>query len=127
MKDFNREVDALEQKMKVLKAELKTAQKFTQSFLEECGRQDIKRVSIGKKTDLIESAKSWGSSGSFGCSGSIFADERKDGWPAIWRVAELTGVGGGCGNSGQYQVKRDAPLMEGVYELKGKVWRKIEG
>lgn len=124
MKDYNYAIKNLETALSSLKKELADAKNITTNVLAECKKQGIKRVSIGKRTDKIESAKNWGS---WGCQGSIFADERtKDGWPAIWRVAEATKIGGGCGNSGQYQVRQDANLMEGVYELKGNVWRKVE-
>ena len=80
-------------------------------------------VSIGKRTDLIESAKGF----PFGCGNSVFADGRdRDGWPTIWGVVEEMGISCGVGNTGQHQVTCDAKLIDGVYEFKDKKWRKIE-
>jgi hypothetical protein len=80
-------------------------------------------VSIGKRTDLIESAKNY----PFGCGGSVFADSRsRDRWPTIWAIVEEMGISGGAGNTGQHQVTCDEKLIDGVYEFKDKKWRKIE-
>lgn len=126
MNDYKIKIKELEDAVKNLKLEYKASLEITTKVLTECKKQGIKRVSIGKKTDLIESAKIWGSGG-WGCRGSIFADEySKDGHPAIWEVAHNTKIGGGCGNSGQYQVRYDANLMEGVWELRDGKWKKID-
>lgn len=86
-----------------------------------CGHH-INMVSIGRKTELIESAKSY----PFGCCDSVFADGRgRDGWPTIWGVVNEMGISGGAGNTGQHQVTCDAKLIDGVYEFKDKKWRKI--
>lgn len=125
MKDYEREIKNLQEELDCLKKDFENSKKITTKVLEECKKQGIKIVSIGKATDKIESAKEW-SERTWGCRGSIFADEKDNhAYPAIWTVASKTGIGGGCGNTGQYQVDREANLMEGVWELKGNVWRKI--
>ena len=98
------------------------AEDFTLRFLKCCSKHHIKLVSIGKKTELIESAKNF----PFSFSGSVFSDGiGSDGWPAIWGVVEEMGISDGCGNTGQHQVSCDAKLIDGVYEFKDKKWRKI--
>lgn len=122
-KDLQEEVKALEQKANALSESYAEAEDFTLRFLKCCRKHNIKTVSIGKRTDLIESAKNF----PFGCGNSVFADGiGSDGWPTIWGVVNEMGISGGCGNSGQHQVSCDAKLIDGVYEFKDKKWRKIE-
>ena len=99
------------------------AEDFTLRFLKCCSKHHIKLVSIGKRTNLIESTKSY----PFRCDGSVFADGiSRDGWPTIWGVVEEMRISGGAGNTGQHEVSCDAKLIDGVYEFKNKKWRKIE-
>ena len=121
--ELQKQIKCLEEKANSLAEAYAEAEDFTLRFLKCCSKHNIKTVSIGKRTDLIESAKSW----PFGCGGSVFADGRcRDGWPAIWGIVEEMGISGGAGNTGQHQVSRDAKLIDGVYEFKDKKWRKIE-
>ena len=121
-KYLQKEVKELEEKANSLAEAYAEAEDFTLRFLKCCSKRHIKLVSIGKKTELIESAKNF----PFGYGGSVFADDiGSDGWPTIWRVVEEMGIYGGCGNSGQHQVSCDAKLIDGVYEFKDKKWRKI--
>lgn len=124
MRNYTYEITRLETQLKSIKSDLKEASKFTQTFLDECGKSGIKVVSIGKKSELVPATVNF----PFGCSGSVFQNSEvrdKYGWPAIWGVVGRLNIGGGCGNTDQYSVK-DCPLIEGVYELKGKTWRKVE-
>ena len=122
-KDLQEEVKALEQKANALSESYAEAEDFTLRFLKCCRKHNIKTVSIGKRTDLIESAKNF----PFGCGDSVFADGiGSDGWPTIWGVVSEIGISCGAGNTGQHQVSCDAKLIDGVYEFKDKKWRKIE-
>jgi hypothetical protein len=122
IKDFT--VNYLAQ-IKELKQELVEARKFTQIFLNECGKQGIKRVSIGVVSDKVPATKGWNYP-----EGSVFQfpsgkkGNKVGSWVAIWDVVEKLGISGGCGNGDQHQVANDN-LVEGVFELKGKMWRKI--
>lgn len=121
-KDLQEEVRKLQERANSLAEAYAEAEDFTLRFLKCCSKHHIKLVSIGKKTELIESSKTY----PFGCGGSVFADDRsRDGWPTIWAIVEEMGVSCGCGNSGQHQVSCDAKLIDGVYEFKDKKWRKI--
>ena len=98
-------------------AELKD---FTAIFLACCESHGIKTVSINTYTKLIEACKGWSYA-----DGSVFADERDGTWPAIWAVCSEMDVGGGCGNSGQHQLKYNARLIDGVYRLENGNWTKL--
>ena len=113
----------MEEKANSLAEAYAEAEDFTLRFLKCCSKHNIKTVSIGKRTGLIESAKNF----PFGCGDSVFADGRgRDGWPAIWGVVNEMGISGGAGNAGQHQIYCGAKLIDGVYEFKDKKWRKIE-
>lgn len=121
--ELKKQIECLEAKANSLSEAYAEAEDFTLRFLKCCSKHHIEIVSIGKRTDLIESAKSW----PFGCDGSVFADGRgRDGWPTIWGIVEEMGISGGAGNSGQHQVSCNAKLIDGVYEFKNKKWKKIE-
>ena len=121
--ELKKQIECLVAKANSLAEAYAEAEDFTLRFLKCCSKHNIKMVSIGKRTDLIESAKGF----PFGCGNSVFADGRdRDGWPTIWGVVEEMGISGGAGNSGQHQVTCDAKLIDGVYELKDKKWRKSE-
>ena len=122
-KDLQEELREFQERANSLAKAYAEAEDFTLRFLKCCSKHHIKLVSIGKKTELIESSKTY----PFGCDDSVFADNRsRDGWPTIWAIVEEMGVSCGCGNSGQHQVNCDAKLIDGVYEFKDKKWRKIE-
>ena len=121
--ELQKQIKYLEEKANSLAEAYAEAEDFTLSFLKCCRKHHIKLVSIGKRTNLIESTKSY----PFDCEGSVFADGRdRAGWPTIWAVVEEIGISGGAGNTGQNQVSSDAKLIDGVYEFKDKKWRKIE-
>ena len=121
--ELKKQIECLEAKANSLAESYAEAEDFTLRFLKCCSKHHIKIVSIGKRTDIIESTKNY----PFGCGGSVFADGRtRYGWPAIWAVVEEMGISGGAGNTGQHQVICDAKLIDGVYEFKDKKWRKIE-
>ena len=121
-KDLQEEVRELQERANSLAEAYAEAEDFTLRFLKCCSKHNIKLVSIGTRTELIESSKTY----PFGCSGSVFAEGRsRDGWPTIWGIVEEMGISCGCGNGGQHQVNCDAKLIDGVYEFKDKKWRKI--
>lgn len=121
--ELKKQIECLEAKANSLAEAYAEAEDFTLRFLKCCSKHHIKLVSIGRRTDIIESAKSW----PFDCNCSVFADGRdRDGWPTIWGVVNEMDISGGAGNTGQHQVSRDAKLIDGVYEFKYKKWRKIE-
>ena len=121
--ELKKQIECLVAKANSLAEAYAEAEDFTLRFLKCCSKHNIKMVSIGKRTDLIESAKGF----PFGCGNSVFADGRdRDGWPTIWGVVEEMGISGGVGNTGQHQVTCDAKLIDGVYEFKDNKWRKIE-
>ena len=121
--ELQKQIECLEEKANSLAEAYAEAEDFTLRFLKCCSKHHINLVSIGKRTDLIESAKNF----PFGCGNSVFADGRcRDGWPTIWGVVSEMGVSGGAGNTGQHQISCDAKLIDGVYEFKDKKWRKIE-
>ena len=120
--ELQKQIKCLEEKENSLAEAYAEAEDFTLRFLKCCSKHNIKTVSIGKRTDLIESAKNF----PFDCGNSVFADGRgRDGWPTIWGVVNEMGISGGAGNTGQHQVSCDAKLIDGVYEFKDKKWRKI--
>ena len=121
--ELKKQIECLVAKANSLAESYAEAEDFTLRFLKCCSKHNIKMVSIGKRTGLIESAKGF----PFGCGNSVFADGRdRDGWPTIWGVVEEMGISGGAGNTGQHQVTCDAKLIDGVYEFKDNKWRKIE-
>ena len=121
--ELQKQIERLDAKANSIAEAYAEAEDFTLRFLKCCSKHNIKMVSIGKRTDLIESSKSF----PFGCGGSVFADGRdRDGLPAIWGVVNEMGISGGAGNTGQHQVSCDTKLIDGVYEFKDKKWRKIE-
>ena len=120
--ELQKQIECLEAKANSLAEAYAEAEDFTLRFLKCCSKHNIKLVSIGTRTELIESSKTY----PFGCSGSVFAEGRsRDGWPTIWGIVEEMGISCGCGNGGQHQVNCDAKLIDGVYEFKDKKWRKI--
>lgn len=121
--ELKKQIECLEAKANSIAEAYAEAEDFTLRFLKCCCKHNIKMVSIGKRTNLIESTKSY----PFDCEGSVFADGRdRAGWPAIWGIVEEMGISGGAGNTGQHQVSRDAKLIDGVYEFKDNKWEKIE-
>ena len=121
--ELKKQIECLEAKANSIAEAYAEAEDFTLRFLKCCSKHHINLVSIGKRTDIIESAKSW----PFGCDGSVFADGKgRDGWPTIWGVVKEMDISGGSGNTGQHQISCDAKLIDGVYEFKDKKWRKIE-
>ena len=121
---YERNLKELEKYKKELDKDFKEAKENTQKFLKECQNVGIQLVSIGTKTDKIESAKEWRS---WNHSNSIFADEEYGDWPAIWKVADMENgkYNGGCGNSGQHQFNCSR-FIEGVYEFKDGKWKMLE-
>lgn len=100
------------------------AREFTSKFLDCCERYNISLVSIGVRTDKIKNCANH----PFSCDGSVFAEGKYNGWPAIWYVVGEMGISGGAGNTDQHQISRKAKtdLIDGVYSLKNGVWEKVE-
>ena len=121
--ELKKQIECLVAKANSLAEAYAEAEDFTLRFLKCCSKHHIKIVSIGKRTDLIESAKNF----PFGCGDSVFADGRdRNGRPAIWGIVEEMGISGCAGNTGQHQISCGAKLIDGVYEFTDKKWRKIE-
>lgn len=120
--DYEEKIKELEEEKKELLKEFEEAKNNTNKFLRECEKYGIKTVSIATRTKKIKATKIWNY-----CNDMIFADEKYNGWPAIWRVAEMDDgkYNGGCGNSGQHQFNC-ARFIEGVYEFKEGKWFLLE-
>lgn len=117
------EIKTLQNKANALAESYAKAVEFTTCFLEQCENNNISMVSIGKMTKKVDGSIHF----PFDPSGSVFADGiGEDGVPLIWRVVEKMGIAGGAGNDGQHQINCTAKLVDGVYELSGGKWRKIE-
>lgn len=119
---------SLDSKLKEIKEELKTAQaeiiqvkRETAKFLSACRKVGIKIVAIETKHKLIPSSMDF----SFGVLGSVFANENYEDRPAIWTACDISGFGGGCGNSGQHSLKSEARLLSGVYKYQKGCWKRI--
>lgn len=82
LKRFVAQVEADE--LPVLREEL------LKKLFEECRRYDIRYLYLGKGEIC-------------GCEGKRAKGGLRDGWPAMWSVADDLGINGGCGNSDQYQ------------------------
>jgi len=105
--------------LKVLKKRLREAKKFTAKFLNECAKQGIKEVGIGK---IPPSVKDWPFSG----NSSVFGIGRdKNGWPAIWGVVHKLGISCGAGNTDQHQADT-SNLIDGIYKLKQGKWIRLK-
>ncbi|GAA1412070.1 hypothetical protein AUR04nite_00080 [Glutamicibacter uratoxydans] len=128
--DFERKIkwieheakDALD-KLESIKADLVEAQTKTEKLLAIAESVGVTVISIGKKHPAIDSTGDF----PFGASGSIFTplDDRHNGWPAAWHIAEKAGVSQGGGNSGQHQADT-SKLVDGVYELRNGNWARID-
>lgn len=118
--NFDRKIEALSNEVAALVLAYQAAEDFTRKFLDVCTEYGVDLVSIGERTDRIPESVSF----PFGAEGSVFAEKRDGNLPAIWRVAEKSGVYGGCGNHNQAQLNRtgQAMLINGVYEYKDGQW-----
>ena len=121
--ELQTQINTLQDKANCLAEAYAEAEDFTLKFLACCEKHHIDLVSIGQRTDRIKSAKKY----PFDVKDSVFADgtDSEDG-PYIWSVVSDMGISGGCGNSGQHQIRNSAKLIDGVYELKDGTWRKVE-
>ena len=121
--ELKNQIECLVAKANSLAEAYAEAEDFTLKFLACCEKHHIDLVSIGQRTDRIKSAKKY----PFDVKDSVFADgaDSEDG-PYIWSVVSDMGISGGCGNSGQHQIRNSAKLIDGVYELKDGTWRKVE-
>lgn len=120
-KNIEENIESLSNNLKDLKDTYENAKDFTSLYLQCCEKHGISLTSICKKTDLISACKGY----PFGSDGNVFADERENGWPAIWAVCEELKIGKGCGNTGQHQANCSR-LIDGVYKLENGKWLKIE-
>lgn len=130
--DINYEIKKLKNKQNEIDGQIKSLEDryientlFTNEFLECCRKNGIKKVGINTGDESLEGYRKH----PFGKSGNVFADEDKDGWPAIWAVCEQMNISGGCGNGGQHQISSiaSAKLIDGIYELENGIWKRIDG
>lgn len=110
------------QELKEIERHLRVAEAKTEELLEIASSVGVELVSIGKKTDLIDSTKHFNYA-----SGSIFTptENRHGHWPAAWHIAEKAGVSYGAGNNGQHQA-HTSDLIDGVYECRNGQWSRID-
>lgn len=120
-KNFEETLKSAKHELKLLETDYLKTKKITIDFLNNCEKVGIKKVGIGTRDKTFKESNSF----PFGYSGSVFADEKYEGWPAIWRAVEMTdkehGIGRCCGNSGQYQTGTQF-LENGIYEFKDGNW-----
>lgn len=118
---LTKEIDAIKARQEKLAKAYAKAYASTKDFLEHCAAYGIDLVSIGTYTDRIKACKDY----PFECDGSVFADRRENGWPAIWSVVKDLDISIGCGNGGQHQANT-THLIDGVYECRSGKWQKIQ-
>jgi len=116
------QVERAQADLKSLSAKLKRAATKTEELLAIASEVGVTSVSIGKVHPLVGN-ESW----SFSASGAIFTpkEDRHNGWPAAWHIAEKAGVSNGAGNSGQHQADT-SNLIDGVYECRDGNWARVD-
>lgn len=117
---FEKNIQNQQKNLDKIKKDFERTKEITIQFLENCQKCGITRVGICQRDDEFIESKGW----CFSVNGSVFADEKKDGWPAIWRAVKMSDISGGCGNSGQSQIGGEKAqfLQEGIYKLKNGKW-----
>ena len=65
-------------------------EELLKKLFEECKSHDIRYLYLGKGEIC-------------GCEGKRAKGGLRNGWPAMWSVADDVGITGGCGNTDQYQ------------------------
>lgn len=116
--ELKRNIKEMKNELKELEEDFIKTQNKTLEFLDNCQKVGIKRVGINMRDEKFEESKNW----PFTRRGMVFADERYEGWPAIWRAVEMTkDIKQYCGNSGQYQCDTQF-LQSGIYEFKNGKW-----
>jgi hypothetical protein len=115
--------ESLKHRIESLEKKYDNSRIFTAKFLKACEDVGIKNVCIMDKNEIVKSSVGF----AFGVSGSVFADEEFQGWPAIWKACEISGISSGCGNPGQHQIsyKGQNTLIDGTYSLKNGKWQRI--
>lgn len=117
------EAESLRRQLAALDKELAASVVKTEELLSIAAECGVTVVGIGKKHPALKN-EDW----PFGVGGSIFTppvDRTPDGWPAAWHIARRAGISAGAGNTGQHQADTSR-LVDGVYELKGGVWARID-
>lgn len=142
--NFTKKLDDLTKEIRAMQSEMgrqicivqrltKTVEKAevaTANFLSKCQEHGLECVAIGMRTRRIPVSISYpfspdGVAFGEGVSRKPDEDGRLSRDPAIWHAAYDAGVASGCGNNGSQQVIDDL-LIDGVYELRGGVWKKVE-
>lgn len=128
--DIQREIDMRVSNLRSVIAEaeralekIEAAKEKTAEVLSIANEIGVKTVGIGRKHASLGNTEF-----PFGGSGSIFTptQSRHNGWPSAWHIAERAGISGGCGNTGQHQIRQDS-CVDGVYRCIKGVWTRIEG
>lgn len=119
---LTRTVESAMQQLNALQSQLRHAATKTEELLAIASGVGVTALSIGKKHPLVGNEDF-----PFGVSGSIFTPEenRHNGWPAAWHIAETAGISQGAGNSGQHQADT-SNLIDGVYECRGGAWSRVD-
>lgn len=101
---------------------MKTEKQIIKAILSKCKRAGYKRVAINMSHSGIPDSITWG----LNVHGNIFAwpDRNVGGWPAIWRIVEKLGIGYGCGNSHQHQIKNISGKYAFSYTKNG-AWKDV--
>lgn len=105
---------------KIIDATVKTVE-----FLDTCEKLGLTVVGINEIPE--KRIVSWpfrGMGSAFGNGPKSKGGGYHNGSPAIWKAVELHGISGSCGNTGQHSLTKDAPLIDGVYELRKGNWIK---
>ena len=114
--------EAVKRELAILGVQLDTARRNTSRLLESAKGLGVTAVSIGKHHARVGN-EGW----KFRTTGSIFTppNERVDGRPAAWVIAEAMGISQGAGNTGQHQADL-SQLVDGVYECRNGEWYRID-
>lgn len=93
----------------------------TRKFLAACTECQITRVAVEVAHPWVPSSIDF----TFGVKGSAFANNEIDGWPAIWMACEMAGVGFGCGNHNQHQLRNGHGIEPGMYYRRKGCWCRV--
>lgn len=88
----------------------------TKKLIRLCRDTGYRFVAIGVNDPRNRRCRSW----PFGYSDSVFCSPRRsiNGWPAIWAILHMCGIGMSCGNCDQAQIgEHILKLTPGAYRI----------